>query len=68
MLKNHEYDMIILGSGHRDGWASRLWYWDLVCKYYHPLEVGFIDGADYHLRKKVLEKYSQCAGHIFSRE
>jgi hypothetical protein len=68
MITNHEYDLIILGSGHRDGWASRLWYWDLICKYYHPLEVGFIDGADYHLKKKILEKYSQCAGHLFSRE
>jgi hypothetical protein len=25
MLKNHEYDMIILSSGHSDGLASRLW-------------------------------------------
>jgi hypothetical protein len=64
----HKYDIVILGSGHRDGWAAKLHYWDIICKHYHPLEVGFIDGADYHLRKRTLDKYSACAGHLFSRE
>ncbi len=64
----HKYDIVILGSGHRDGWAAKLHFWDLVCKHYHPLEVGYIDGADYHLRKRALDKYTPCAGHLFSRE
>lgn len=67
-LASHQYDIVILGSGHRDGWAAKLFFWDLVCKHYHPLQVGFVDGADYHLRLKTLDKYSQCAGHFFSRE
>jgi hypothetical protein len=67
-LKNHEYDVIILGSGHRDGWASKLLFWDLICQYYSPYEVGYIDGADNPLKRRLLEKYSSCAGHLFSRE
>eukprot|EP01038_Epipyxis_sp_PR26KG_P004504 gene4504-6364_t len=65
---HHRYDIIILGSGHRDGWASRLHYWNLICQYYHPLEVGWVDGSDKHLPKKLIMKYSPCAGHMFSRE
>lgn len=63
-----KYDIIILGSGHRDGWASKLFFWDLVCKHYHRLEVGFVDGGDDHLARKVLDRYAPCAGHLFSRE
>ena len=67
-LVDGRFDLVILGSGHRDGWASKLHFWDLVCKHYHPLRVGFVDGSDKHLPKKLLERYSPCAGHIFSRE
>lgn len=67
-LIDHHYDVVILGSGHRDGWASKLHFWDLVCKHYHPLQVGYVDGADYHLRQNVMLRYHKCAGHIFSRE
>lgn len=74
-IKSHEYDFILLGSGHRDGYASKLYYWsDLLCpndpklRVYHPLEIGIIDGADYHLKQKVIHKYGNCIGHWFSRE
>lgn len=63
-----KYDMIVLGSGHRDGYQSKLYFWDLVCQHYHPLEVAFVDGGDDHLHKKVLDHYAPCAAHIFSRE
>lgn len=62
------YDMVILGSGHRDGWAAKLHFWDLICKHYNPLEVGYIDGSDRQLSKKLVDKYAPCAGHLFSRE
>jgi hypothetical protein len=62
------YDLVILGSGHRDGWASKLHFWDQICKFYSPIEVAYIEGADYHLPVKVVKKYSKCAGHLFSRE
>ena len=65
---NHKYDLIILGSGHRDGYASKLYFWDLICKHYNPLKVGFIDGSDLHITDKMLKKYYSCAGHLFSRE
>ena len=67
-IVNRKYDLIILGSGHRDGWASKLHFWDLVCKHYHPLEVAWIDGSDKPAPKRLLDKYSVCAGHMFSRE
>lgn len=68
-LSSHQYDMVILGSGHRDNtWGSKLHLWDLVCSNYHPLEVGFIEGNDYPMPKKLIQKYSNCAGHFFSRE
>jgi hypothetical protein len=67
-IKEHKYDMVILGSGHRDGWASKLFYWDLVCEHYQRDEVGFVDGGDSHLSKKVLDRYAPCAKHLFSRE
>ncbi len=65
---NRRYDMVILGSGHRDGWAAKLHFWDLVCKHYNPLEVGWVDGSDNHPSRKMLLKYGNCAGHMFSRE
>ena len=65
---SRKYDFVILGSGHRDGWASKLWFWDLICAHYNPLEVGYIDGSDKHLPKKLIDKYSPCAAHMFSRE
>lgn len=67
-IVNRHYDMVILGSGHRDGWAAKLHFWDLICQHYHPLEVGWIDGSDKPSHRKLLEKYSACAGHMFSRE
>lgn len=67
-LMEHRYDAVILGSGHRDGYASKLHFWDLVCKYYLPSEVGFVFGADYRMNKKILKRYSNCAAHVFSRE
>lgn len=65
---NRRYDAIILGSGHRDGWASKLFFWDLVCKHYPPSQVGFVEGSDRHLHKKLLHRYAKCANHLFSRE
>jgi hypothetical protein len=67
-LENREFDMVILGSGHRDGWASALHLWETVCMYYDRREVGMIFGADYPLPKKILHRYAPCAAHIFSRE
>lgn len=67
-LAARSFDLVILGSGHRDGWAAKLHFWDLVCKHYNPLEVGWVDGADTHPSRKLLAKYSACAGHLFSRE
>ena len=29
-IKARAYDLVILGSGHRDGWAARLYLWDQV--------------------------------------
>jgi hypothetical protein len=67
-ISEKAYDLVILGSGHRDGWASKLFYWDLVCKYYPPAQVAWVDGADSHLGTRLVDKYSRCAGHLFSRE
>jgi hypothetical protein len=67
-LESRAYDLVILGSGHRDGWAAKLHFWDLVCKHYNPLEVGWVDGSDQHSSRKLLSRYSACAGHMFSRE
>ena len=67
-IESHYYDIVILGSGHRDGWASKLHWWDSVCKFYHPLEVAWVDGSDNHSHKKLIEKYQPCAGQMFSRE
>lgn len=67
-IENNIYDLIILGSGHRDGYRSILNFWSSICKYYKPYQIAFIDGADYHLRAKTLKKYAPCVGLIFSRE
>ena len=61
-IRNHAYEIIILGSGHR---TESLSYWDLVCKYYNPLEVGFIDGGDKYLSKELITKFHPCAAHFF---
>ena len=68
-IVNRRYDVVILGSGHCDGWASKLhFFFDVVCKHYQPSEVGFVFGADFHFNKKILKKYAPCVGHFFSRE
>lgn len=67
-LENHEFDIVILGSGHRDGWASTLHLWDMVCLKYDRREVAMVFGADYPLPRKILHRYAPCAAHIFSRE
>lgn len=67
-LENHEFDIVILGSGHRDGWASTLHLWETVCLFYDRREVAMIFGADYPLSKRVLHQYAPCAAHIFARE
>lgn len=61
----HKYDLVILGSAHRGG---NLFYWDLICKHYDRLEVAIIDGGDYGLDKKIVDRYASCAHHIFTRE
>lgn len=67
-ILSHKYDLVILGSGHRDGWASRLFLWDEICKSYHPFEVAIVEGSDEHIKRRVLQKYSPCAAHLFTRE
>lgn len=67
-IETNAYDLIILGSGHRDGYRSILNFWKSICHYYKPYQIATIDGADYHLRRKFLNKYSSCVGIIFSRE
>lgn len=67
-LRNHDFDLVILGSGHRDGWASTLHLWEAVCLHYDRREVAMVFGADYPLPKKILHRYAPCAAHIFSRE
>ena len=67
-IETNVYDLIILGSGHRDGYKSILNFWKSICRYYKPYQVALVDGADYHLREKLLKKYAPCVGIIFSRE
>lgn len=67
-LENHKYDMVLLGSLHRDGWWNEVPLWDIICQYYHRLEVGLIHGGDEKLDEKLLDKYLPCGEHIFSRE
>jgi hypothetical protein len=67
-IENHRYDLILLGSLHRDGWWNKIPLWNIICHHYHRLEVGLVHGGDEKLEKRLLDKYSTCGGHIFSRE
>lgn len=67
-VANHDFDLVILGSGHRDGWASKLHLWDLVCRHYKPYEVAWLCGSDQATPVFKLKQYGACAGHLFSRE
>jgi hypothetical protein len=67
-LLSKSYDLIVLGSGHRDGFAAALHLWDLVCENYPPSKVVFVDGSDKSMNYQLFAKYAQCAGIYFSRE
>lgn len=68
MIDERSFDLIILGSGHRDGYASKLHFWDKICNLYPPHKVAWIDGGDPHVPPNIVRLYSKCADHLFSRE
>ena len=67
-IESNVYDLIIIGSGHRDGWKSMLNFRESICKYYKPYQIALIDGSDHHLKVNIIKRYSPCVGIIFSRE
>jgi len=72
-IKNHVYDVVIVGTAHvmqyKYGLKHRqLPFFDLVCEHYHPKEVALLDGYDWPTDRFLLLRYNFCAAHVFSRE
>jgi hypothetical protein len=68
MIQKKSFDLIIVGSGHRDGRNSILPFWNKICIFYPSSKVAWIEGGDEHIPPAVVRHYSKCADHLFSRE
>lgn len=67
-IRDHVFDLVIMGSMHREGWASTLFLWEEVCASYAREDVVGIDGGDVPISVAVLERFVPCVGLVFSRE
>jgi hypothetical protein len=67
-IDKKSFDLIIVGSGHRDGRNSILPFWNKICNFYPSNKVAWIEGGDKHIPPAVVRRYSKCADHLFSRE
>lgn len=83
-IESHKFDLVIIASDHhRDEFdqhhpthsgkavpvdVSTVEHFGEVCQHYKPSEVVYVDGAEHHLTRKLLERYAGCVGHFFSRE
>lgn len=65
-IERHEYDVVVLGSGHR--YQEYLPIWELVCRNYDRDHVIIIDGGDSYLSGEIVRRYYLCSKHFFSRE
>jgi len=68
MIHKKSFDLIIVGSGHRDGRNSVLPFWNQICNFYPSNKVAWVEGGDEHILPAVVRHYSKCADHLFSRE
>lgn len=62
------FDLVVLGSVHREGWMSQLHLWDDVCRHVARSRVALLDADDSPLQKFRLAKFLPCAAHVFARE